>query len=31
MKIELKKIEFSERKSEETNSFVADLWCNGKC
>jgi len=30
MKIELKKIEFSERMSEETNCFVADLYINGK-
>jgi hypothetical protein len=29
MKIELKKIEFSERMSEETNCFVADLYING--
>ena len=30
MKIELKKIEFSERMSEETNCFVADLYINGR-
>ena len=30
MKIELKKITFSERMSEETNAFVADLYVNGK-
>ena len=30
MKIELKKIEFSERMSEETNCFVADLYIDGK-
>ena len=30
MKIELKKISFSERMSEETNCFVADLYINGK-
>jgi hypothetical protein len=30
MKIELKKISFSERLSEETNAFVADLYINGK-
>lgn len=30
MKIELKKIEFNERMSEETNCFVADLYINGK-
>lgn len=30
MKIELKKVEFSERMSEETNCFVADLYINGK-
>lgn len=30
MKIELKKISFSERMSEETNCFVADLYVNGK-
>lgn len=30
MKIELKKIEFSERMSQETNCFVADLYINGK-
>ena len=30
MKIELKKIEFSERMSEETNCFVADLYADGK-
>jgi len=30
MKIELKKIEFSERMSEETNCFIADLYINGK-
>jgi hypothetical protein len=30
MKIELKKISFSERMSEETNCFVADLFINGK-
>lgn len=29
-KIELKKVEFSERMSEETNAFVADLYINGK-
>lgn len=29
-KVELKKIEFSERMSEETNAFVADLYINGK-
>lgn len=30
MKIELKKISFSERLSEETNAFAADLHINGK-
>jgi hypothetical protein len=30
MKIELKKIQFSERMSEETNCFVADLYINGR-
>ena len=30
MKIELKKISFNERMSEETNCFIADLWINGK-
>ena len=30
MKIELKRIQFSERMSEETNCFVADLYINGK-
>ena len=30
MKIELKKIEFSERMSEETNAFTAELNINGK-
>lgn len=30
MKIELKKISFSERMSEETNCFVADIYINGK-
>lgn len=30
MKIELMKIEFSERMSEETNCFVADLYIGGK-
>ena len=30
MKIELKKIYFSERMSEETNCFAADLYINGK-
>ena len=30
MKIELKRIEFSERLSEETNAFTADIWCDGK-
>ena len=30
MKIELKKIEFSERMSQETNCFVANLYINGK-
>lgn len=30
MKIELKRIEFSERMSEETNAFAADLYINGK-
>lgn len=30
MKIELKKISFSERQSDETNCFVADLYINGK-
>jgi hypothetical protein len=29
MKIELKRISFNERLSEETNAFVADLWING--
>ena len=29
MKIELKKIEFSERMSEETNCFIADLYIDG--
>ena len=30
MKIELKKIKFSEHLSEETNAFTADLYINGK-
>lgn len=30
MKIELKKIDYSERLSEETNAFSADLYINGK-
>ena len=30
MKIELKKISFNERMSQETNCFVADLYINGK-
>ena len=30
MKIELKKISFNERMSEETNCFVADLYIDGK-
>ena len=30
MKIELKKIKFSEAMSEETNAFTADLYINGK-
>jgi len=30
MKIELKKISFNERMSDETNCFVADLYINGK-
>lgn len=30
MKVELKRIEFSERLSEETNAFAADLYINGK-
>jgi hypothetical protein len=30
MKIELRKISFNERMSEETNCFVADLYINGK-
>jgi hypothetical protein len=30
MKIELKKISFNERMSEETSCFVADLYINGK-
>jgi hypothetical protein len=30
MKVELKKISFNERMSEETNCFVADLYINGK-
>lgn len=30
MKIEIKKVSFSERMSEETNCFVADLYINGK-
>lgn len=30
MNIELKKISFNERMSEETNCFVADLYINGK-
>jgi len=30
MKIELKKISFNERMSEETNAFTADLYINGK-
>jgi hypothetical protein len=30
MKIELKRIEFSERMSEETNCFTADLYIDGK-
>lgn len=29
-KVELKRIEFSERLSEETNAFAADLYINGK-
>lgn len=30
MELELKRIEFSERLSQETNAFAADLWVNGK-
>lgn len=30
MNIELKRIHFSERLSEETNAFTADLWIDGK-
>ncbi|GIV43911.1 MAG: hypothetical protein KatS3mg035_1034 [Bacteroidia bacterium] len=30
MKIELKKFQFFERMSEETNAFVADIYVNGK-
>lgn len=30
MKIELKKVHFSESLSEETNAFTADVWVNGK-
>jgi len=30
MKVELKKIQFSEALSEETNAFTADLYINGK-
>lgn len=30
MKLELKRIEFSERLSQETKAFAADLWVNGK-
>jgi len=30
MKIELKRINFSESLSEETNAYTADLWINGK-
>jgi len=30
MKIELKNVQFSERMSEETNSFVADIYVDGK-
>lgn len=30
MKIELRKISYNERMSEETNCFVADLYINGK-
>ena len=30
MKIEIKKISFNERMSEETNCFIADLYINGK-
>ncbi len=30
MKIELKNVSFSERMSEETNAFVADIYVNGK-
>jgi hypothetical protein len=30
MKIELKKISFNERMSDETNCFIADLWIDGK-
>lgn len=30
MKVELKKVSFSERLSEETNAFAADIWINGK-
>jgi len=30
MKIELKRVSFNERMSEETNCFVADLYINGK-
>ena len=29
MKIELKKISFNERMSQETNCFIADLYING--
>ncbi len=31
MKIELKNIEYSERMSQETSCFAADLYINGKC
>ena len=30
MKLELKRVEYSERLSEETSAFAADLWINGK-
>lgn len=30
MKIELKKIHFSETLSDDSNAFTADLWCDGK-
>jgi len=30
MNLELKKVEFSERMSEETNCYCADLWVDGK-